>query len=94
MQDIDLTLDQAHQVFQALAYLVDLEDILFFLNFERHMGSDGVRQPGRFIDAGQRGQNLRWHLFVQFYVLIEQVKYGARQYIGFTLIHVQLVGKY
>ena len=51
LHQVDLTLDLAHDVFDALARILDLEDFLLFVELQRHVRGDGIGEPAGVIDA-------------------------------------------
>jgi hypothetical protein len=71
LQDVELGLELAEQLFQALGDAEDLEHLLLLLQLERQVGGNGVGQAPGFLDAGQRGQDLGRNLLVQLHVLVE-----------------------
>ncbi|GBE50121.1 hypothetical protein BMS3Bbin13_01050 [bacterium BMS3Bbin13] len=86
LEDVDLRLDQAHEMFEPLTHADDLEDVLLLLEFECHVRGDGVGEPARIVDTRQRGEDLRRDLLVEFDVLVELPHDGAHQHLDLTIL--------
>jgi hypothetical protein len=71
LQDVDLALEHAEQVLEALADVAHLEDLLLLLELERQMRGDRIREAPAIVDAGHRRQDFRRNLLVQLDVLVE-----------------------
>ena len=71
LQHVHLAFDQREDVLEALAHVLDLENLLLGVELERHVRRDVVGEPAGLLDAGQRGQHLRRHLAVELHVLLE-----------------------
>ena len=51
VQDVDLALDDAEDLFQADLDVANLEDALFFGKLQGHVGRDRVGKSARLVDA-------------------------------------------
>ena len=85
LQHVHLALDQGEDVLQAAAHVLDLEHLLLGIELERHVRGDGVGEPARLLDARERGQDLRRHLAVELYVLLELRDDRAHEHVHFAL---------
>ena len=70
---------------QTFAHAKDLQHFLLLLQLERQMRGNGIGQTTRIIDAGQRSQDFRRDLFVEFDVLIELCDQRAAHRLGFAI---------
>ena len=86
LQHIHLAFDGDQDVFQALANVQDLQDLLLLAELQGHVGGHGVGQATRVLDARQRRQHLRGHLLVQFHVLLELRDHRAAEHIHLALV--------
>ena len=73
-------------MFQALADIEHLQDLLLFFQLERKMRGNGVGKTTAIINSGKRGQDFRRDLLVQLDVLVELGEHGAHQCADFVLI--------
>ena len=74
-----------------LANGLDLEHLLLLLELQGHVGSNGIGQTPRLIDARQRGQDLRRNLAVQLDVVLELGNQRALEHVRFAGRDIQLV---
>ena len=51
LQHVDFGVDQAHDVLEPLTHALDLQNLLFLIEFQRHVRGDGIGQTTRLIDA-------------------------------------------
>jgi hypothetical protein len=72
LEQIVLGFHQAHQMLEPGLHVDDFQHALLFVELERHVRGHGIGEPAGVVDAGQRGEHLRRHLFVELDVLIEQ----------------------
>ena len=86
LQHVHLAFDQREHVLQALAHVLDLQNFLLLGELQRHVRGDGVGEPARLLDAGERGQHLRRHLLVELHVLLELRDHRARQHVHLALV--------
>ena len=70
--------------------LVHLQHFLLLLQLERQVGGDGVGQTAGILDAGNRGQNFRRNLLVQFDVLVELGDHGAAHGLDLVILDTGL----
>jgi hypothetical protein len=77
LQDVDLGLEQAQQVFETLAHVEHLEHFLLLLELQRQMRGDRVGETAGLVDPGERGQDLGRNLLVELDVLIELADHRA-----------------
>jgi len=82
LENVDFGFQLREQAFEALGGADDLEHLLLLLEFQRKMRGDRVGQAAGVIDAGERGQDLRGDLLVEFYVLLELGNDRAAQGLG------------
>ncbi len=73
-------------MFQTLAHVENLQDLLLLAQLQRHVGGDRIGQAARMLDPGKRRQHLRGHLLVQFDVLLELGDDGTRQHVHLTFV--------
>ena len=57
LQHVHLAFDQREDVLQALAHVLDLQDLLLGVELQRHVRGDVVGEPARLLDASERGQS-------------------------------------
>ena len=86
LQQIDFRLHHRHQVFQTFVNVGHFQHGLFVSQLQRHMGSDGVRQTCRIVDAVQRRQHFWWDFLVQLDIAFKLANRGANQHFLFALI--------
>jgi hypothetical protein len=71
LQDVELGLHQREQMLQPPLHVEHLQHFLLLLELERQVRGDGVGQPPRLVDAGERGEDLGRDLLVELHVLVE-----------------------
>ncbi len=91
-QHVDLAVDEAEHVLEPLPDARDLEHLLLLGQLQRHLRRDGVGEPPRRVDAGQRGENLGRNLLVELDVLLEARHHGARQHVHLAAILLAAFG--
>ena len=79
LQHADLAFHQAQHAFQAAGDVGLFQQALFLVDLDGQVRSDAVSQLGGFLDLRQRGQGFRWHLLVQFNIVLEFRGHGAHQ---------------
>ncbi|MDT4834868.1 hypothetical protein FQZ97_685180 [compost metagenome] len=87
LEDVDFGFELREQAFEAFGGADDLEHLLLLLELQGKMRGDRIGQAPGIVDAGQRGQDLRRDLLVQFYVLLELGDDRAAQGLGFGALH-------
>ena len=70
---------------EALLDVEHLEHFLLLLELERQVRGDRVAQAPGFVDARERGQDLRRDLLVQLHVLIELLDHRAPHRLGLVV---------
>ena len=83
LQDVDLGLELRQQVLEALLDLEHLEHLLLLLELERQVRRHRVGEAAGFVDAGERGEDLRRDLLVQLDVLVERGEQRAAHRLDF-----------
>ncbi len=73
-------------MFEACAHRFEFQQFLLFLDLQDHVRRNRIGQPRRRLDAGQRRQDFRRNLLVQFHVLVEQRHDRTHQYIDFAFV--------
>jgi len=66
-------------VLKARAYARDLQNFLFFLEINAHVGGDGVGKTARLINTSKRGEYFGWHFFAEVNVFFELGHGGTQQ---------------
>ncbi len=91
LQHVHLALDHGEHVLEALAHVGDLQNLLLLGELERHVRGDRIGEPPGLFDARERGEDLRRHLLVEFYILLELRDHRAREHVHLALLVALLV---
>jgi hypothetical protein len=77
LEDVELAFDELQKVLEPRFHVEHLEYFLLLLELERKVRGDRVAEPPRFVDTGERSEDLRGNLLVQLHVLIELLDHRA-----------------
>ena len=79
-QHVDLGVDEPEHVLETRPRIDELENLLFLGELEHHVHRDGIGEPARGIDSGERCEDLGRNFLVELYVLLEPLDDRAREH--------------
>ena len=90
LEDADLALHEAVDLFQPLGDGRQLEQLLLVADLERQVLRDGVRELRSLLDLVDRDQDLRRHLLVELDVLLELTDHRAAEGLELGLVLLRI----
>ena len=85
LQDVDFGFHETHQMVEPGLQVGHFQDRLLLFQLQRQMRGNGVGQAPGVVDAGQRGEDFRRNLLVEFDVIVELRQQRAPHRLDFRI---------